>query len=164
MIFKLDVSNMLDAEGYRYNIGIVLLNKNNQVFWGRRIGGNSWQFPQGGIVEGEDNDNAMLRELNEELGLLPTHVEIIAKTKDWLYYDVPGNYKRLKTSYRGQKQIWYLLKFIGQDYQINLRAHAEQEFDAWRWVNYWEPIKEVVKFKETVYNKALNELSQYITF
>lgn len=155
---------MIDNDGYRYNVGIVLINKDNLVFWGRRKSGDSWQFPQGGMSEGEDSDTAMFRELNEELGLLSSHVEIIAKTKDWLYYDVPGNYKRSKNSYRGQRQIWYLLNFVGQDYQINLKSHIEQEFDAWRWVDYWLPIKEVVKFKEEVYDKALHELAQYIKF
>lgn len=155
---------MIDSEGYRYNVGIILINRDNEVFWGRRKSGDSWQFPQGGIIEGEDPDTAMFRELNEELGLLSEHVEIIAKTKDWLYYDVPGTYKRSKNAYRGQKQIWYLLKFVGQDYHINLKSHIEQEFDAWRWIEYWQPIKEVVKFKEDVYDKALHELSGFIKF
>jgi putative (di)nucleoside polyphosphate hydrolase len=153
---------MIDSAGYRYNVGIILINKNNQVFWGRRKSGDSWQFPQGGMSEGEDCDAAMFRELNEELGLLPNHVEIIAKTNDWLYYDVPGNYKRSKTTYRGQRQIWYLLRFVAEDHVVNLRSHVEQEFDAWRWIDYWEPIKEVVRFKEDVYEKALHELSRFI--
>lgn len=156
---------MIDAAGYRFNVGIILLNKDNNVFWGRRKSGESWQFPQGGIQDGESYDDAMLRELNEELGLLPGHIKIIARTEDWLYYDVPGNYRRsLKNNYRGQKQIWYLLQFVGQDYQINLKSHPEQEFDAWRWVDYWLPIKEVVKFKEEVYDKALHQLAKYINF
>ena len=155
---------MIDTEGYRHNVGIILMNKSNQVFWGRRKSGDSWQFPQGGVIEGESLDEAMFRELNEELGLLTTHVEIVAKTKEWLYYDVPGNYKRTKNSYRGQKQIWFLLKFVGQDHHINLKSHIEQEFDAWRWVDYWLPIQEVVKFKEDVYDKALHELSLFVKF
>ncbi|MFN7093752.1 MAG: RNA pyrophosphohydrolase [Burkholderiales bacterium] len=154
---------MIDEEGYRLNVGIILLNQNNQVFWGRRKGENSWQFPQGGIYDEEQADEAMFRELNEELGLLPKHVEIIARTKDWLYYDVPGVCSRAgKGVYRGQKQIWYLLRFLGKDYHINVKFHKEQEFDAWRWIDYWSPIDQVVKFKQEVYAKSLTELFEYI--
>lgn len=153
---------MIDKDGYRANVGIIILNKHNQVFWGRRIGENSWQFPQGGILLDEAIEDAMLRELNEEVGLLSKHVEIIARTEKWLYYEVPGAYSRSNNSYRGQKQIWFLLRFVGQDYHINLRHHKEQEFDAWRWVDYWTPIEEVVNFKLDVYRNALNELSEYL--
>lgn len=154
---------MIDSDGYRLNVGIILLNHNHQVFWGRRKGEDSWQFPQGGIFDTEVPEEAMLRELNEELGLLPEHVEIIAKTKGWLYYDVPGVYNRGgKGVYRGQKQIWFLLKFLGRDHHINVKYHKEQEFDAWRWVEYWLPIDQVVNFKHDVYDKALHELYPYI--
>lgn len=153
---------MIDQEGYRPNVGIILLNRDNLVFWGRRKGEYSWQFPQGGLAEGELLEECMYRELNEELGLLPRHVEIIAKTDDWLYYDVPGSWSKQTSNYKGQKQIWYLLKFVGQDYHINLRSHHEPEFDAWRWINYWDPIDLVVKFKQDVYRKALNYLANYI--
>lgn len=153
---------MIDRDGYRLNVGIILLNHNNQVFWGRRKGEDSWQFPQGGI-DTEEPETAVLRELNEELGLLPEHVQIVARTKDWLYYDVPGVYNRgSKNFYRGQKQIWFLLKFMGKDHHINVKFHKEQEFDAWRWVDYWMPIDQVVNFKQEVYNKALHELSTYV--
>ncbi|MBP9743216.1 MAG: RNA pyrophosphohydrolase [Burkholderiales bacterium] len=154
---------MIDREGYRLNVGIILLNHEHKVFWGRRKGENSWQFPQGGIYDLEETNVAMLRELNEEVGLLPEHVKIIAKTKDWLYYDVPEFYiKQGRGFYKGQKQIWFLLEFIGQDYHINVKHHKEQEFDAWRWVDYWHPIDQVVKFKKDVYDKALHELFPYI--
>ena len=154
---------MIDHQGYRSNVGMILLNENNQVFWGRRKSEDSWQFPQGGIYDNEEPPVAMLRELNEELGLLPQHVEIIARTKDWLYYDVPGASNRNnKNFYRGQKQIWFLLKFIGKDYHIDVKLHQEQEFDAWRWVDYWLPIEQVVNFKQEVYKKALHELAPYI--
>src|SRR3990167_10347865 len=116
---------MIDSDGYRLNVGIILLNKDRKVFWGRRKGEDSWQFPQGGIYDIEEPDEAMLRELNEELGLLPEHVEIIAKTKDWLYYDVPGTYKRpSKVLYRGQKQIWYLLRFLGHEDRKSTRLNS----------------------------------------
>jgi putative (di)nucleoside polyphosphate hydrolase len=104
----------------------------------------------------------MYRELNEELGLLPEHVRIVAKTEDWLYYNVPGNWAKQNSNYRGQKQIWYLLQFVGYDHHINVRSFVEQEFDAWRWISYWEPIDMVVKFKQDVYQKALNYLANYI--
>lgn len=156
---------MIDQDGYRLNVGIILLNQKKQVFWGRRKGEDSWQFPQGGIYEEEEHDAAMYRELNEELGLFPEHVQIVGKTQNWLYYDVPGMYNRSnsKTNYRGQKQIWYLLKFIGKEHNINVKFHKEQEFDAWRWVDYWLPMAEVVAFKQDVYRKALNELAIHLT-
>ena len=153
---------MIDLDGYRQNVGIILLNKDKQVFWGRRKGEDSWQFPQGGIYDSEEADAAMLRELNEELGLLPQHIRVIAKTREWLYYDVPGTYRRTSRAvYRGQKQIWYLLQFLGHDYHINVKYHQEQEFDAWRWIDYWQAISDVVKFKQEVYDKALHELFEY---
>lgn len=153
---------MIDQDGYRPNVGIVLLNKDNLVFWGRRKGEYSWQFPQGGLAKGEELDDCMFRELNEELGLLPQHVKIIAKTEEWLYYDVPGSWLKQTSNYRGQKQIWYLLKLIGHDHHINVRNFHEPEFDAWRWVSYWEPIDFVVKFKQDVYKKALTYLAKYL--
>lgn len=152
---------MIDQDGYRPNVGIILINRENLVFWGRRKGEQSWQFPQGGLMENETVEECMFRELNEELGLLAKHVEIVGKTSEWLYYDVPGNWHK-QSSYRGQKQIWYLLKLVGQDYHIDLRSFAEPEFDAWRWIDYWDPIQQVVKFKQKVYKKALSYLSKYI--
>lgn len=154
---------MIDKDGYRLNVGIVLLNPHGLVFWGKRKGDSSWQFPQGGIFENETVENAMLRELNEELGLLPKHIKIMGHTNDWMYYDVPSTYNRHSNRiYRGQKQIWYLLKFIGKDYEINVKSHKEQEFDAWRWINYWEPINLVINFKQDVYKKALHELCNFL--
>lgn len=153
---------MIDKDGYRPNVGIILLNKDKQVFWGRRKGEYSWQFPQGGLSENETLDECMFRELNEELGLLPEHVRIIDKTSDWLYYDVPGNWSKQNSRYRGQKQIWYLLQFIGQDYHVNLRHFSHPEFDAWRWIAFWEPIEHVVQFKRDVYHKALHHFAKTI--
>ncbi len=155
---------MIDKDGYRSNVGIVLLNHNNQIFWGRRKGESAWQFPQGGIGNDEQTEDAMFRELNEELGLFPEHVEIVGRTREWLYYDVPAIYNRNKRgSYRGQKQIWFLLRFVGKDHHINLKYHKHHEFDAWFWMNdYWAPVDQVVNFKQDVYRKALTELHQYI--
>lgn len=153
---------MVDKDGYRPNVGIILLGKDNQVFWGRRINETSWQFPQGGILPGEEIEHAMFRELNEELGLFREHVQVIGRTSNWLYYDVPGSFNRTNNNYRGQKQIWFLLRFIGQAHNINVRFHKDQEFDAWRWVDYWLPLDEVVNFKQNVYRSALTELEKYL--
>jgi len=153
---------MVDKDGYRPNVGIILLGKDNQVFWGRRINETSWQFPQGGILPGEEIEHAMFRELNEELGLFKEHVSIIGRTANWLYYDVPGSFNRTNNNYRGQKQIWFLLRFLGQAHNINVKFHKDQEFDAWRWVDYWLPLDEVVNFKQNVYRSALTELEKYL--
>ena len=161
---------MLDREGYRPNVGIVLLNGRNEVFWGKRVGQHSWQFPQGGIQHGESPEQAMYRELHEEVGLLPEHVQIIGRTRDWLRYDVPEEYLRRqhatrvhRTAYRGQKQIWFLLRLVGLDSDIQLRASEHPEFDAWRWVPFWIQLDTVIDFKREVYELALSELARYLS-
>ena len=161
---------MLDREGYRPNVGIVLLNSRNEVFWGKRVGQHSWQFPQGGIQHGESPEQAMYRELQEEVGLLPEHVQIIGRTRDWLRYDVPEEYLRRQNSarvhraaYRGQKQIWFLLRLVGLDSDIQLRASEHPEFDAWRWVPFWIQLDAVIGFKREVYQLALSELARYLS-
>jgi putative (di)nucleoside polyphosphate hydrolase len=155
---------MLDREGFRPNVGIILLNQKSQVFWGKRIRTHSWQFPQGGIDRGENPEQAMFRELHEELGLFPHHVQVLARTRDWLRYEVPDRYIRrdARGHYKGQKQIWFLLQLIGHDWDLNLRATDHPEFDAWRWNDYWVPLEVVVEFKRGVYEMALNELSRYV--
>ncbi len=155
---------MLDRDGFRPNVGIILLNQRNQVFWGKRIRTHSWQFPQGGIKYGESPEQAMLRELHEEVGLLPDHVRIIARTRDWLRYEVPDHFirKEARGHYRGQKQIWFLLQLMGRDSDMNLRATDHPEFDAWRWNEYWVPLDVVIEFKRDVYQMALSELARYL--
>ena len=155
---------MLDREGFRPNVGIILLNQKNQVFWGKRIRTHSWQFPQGGIDRGETPEQAMFRELHEEVGLHPEHVRIVARTRDWLRYEVPDRFIRrdARGFYKGQKQIWYLLQLIGHDWDLNLRATDHPEFDAWRWNQFWVPLDVVVEFKRGVYEMALTELSRYL--
>ena len=155
---------MLDREGFRPNVGIILLNQRNQVFWGKRIRSHSWQFPQGGIDRGETPEQAMYRELHEEVGLMPEHVSIVARTRDWLRYEVPDRFIRrdARGHYKGQKQIWYLLRLVAQDWNLNLRATSHPEFDAWRWHDYWVPLDVVVEFKRGVYEMALTELSRYL--
>lgn len=155
---------MLDREGFRPNVGIILLNHRNQVFWGKRVRSHSWQFPQGGIDRGESPEQAMFRELHEEVGLHPEHVRIVARTRNWLRYEVPRRYIRRDSRghYRGQKQIWYLLQLVVQDWHLNLRATSKPEFDAWRWNEYWIPLEVVVDFKRGVYETALTELSRFL--
>jgi putative (di)nucleoside polyphosphate hydrolase len=155
---------MLDREGFRPNVGIVLLNSRNQVFWGKRLRTHSWQFPQGGIKYGESPEQAMFRELFEEVGLKPEHVRILARTRDWLRYEVPDHYirKDARGHYRGQKQIWYLLMLTGRDSDLDLRASDHPEFDAWRWNDYWVPLDMVIEFKREVYELALTELSRFL--
>ncbi|MDO8892092.1 MAG: RNA pyrophosphohydrolase [Sulfurimicrobium sp.] len=155
---------MIDQDGYRPNVGIVLCNAKNEVFWGKRIREHSWQFPQGGIKSGELPEQAMYRELHEEVGLMPEHVRILGRTEGWLHYDVPQHWVRRewRGSYKGQKQIWYLLRLVGRDCDVRLRATSHPEFDAWRWHNYWIPLESVIEFKRDVYRSALNELSAFL--
>ena len=155
---------MIDRDGYRPNVGIILVNTRNQVFWGKRIREHSWQFPQGGIKHGESPEQAMYRELMEEVGLRPEHVAILGRTRNWLRYDVPESWVRRewRGNYRGQKQIWYLLRLTGRDSDVSLRASSHPEFDAWRWHEYWIPLDTVIEFKRDVYRNALNELSAFL--
>ena len=155
---------MLDRDGFRPNVGIILLNHRNQVFWGKRIRTHSWQFPQGGIDRGETPEQAMYRELHEEVGLMPNHVRVVARTRDWLRYEVPDRFIRrdARGHYKGQKQIWYLLQLLGHDWDLNLRATDHPEFDAWRWNDYWVPLDVVVEFKRGVYEMALTELARFL--
>ena len=152
---------MLDREGYRPNVGIILVNARNEVFWGKRIREHSWQFPQGGIKHGETPQQAMYRELFEEVGLQPQHVRILGRTRGWLKYDVPKHWIRRewRSTYKGQKQIWFLLRLTGRDSDVSLRASRHPEFDAWRWSEYWVPLESVIEFKRQVYQQALSELS-----
>ena len=155
---------MLDRDGFRPNVAIVIVNGRNQVFWGKRVREHSWQFPQGGINPGESPEEAMFRELHEEVGLNPEHVRILGRTRDWLRYDVPREWVRRewRGHYRGQKQIWYLLRLVGRDCDVCLRATAHPEFDAWRWNQYWDPVSAVVDFKREVYRLALDELQRFL--
>ncbi len=155
---------MIDRDGYRPNVGIIICNCRNEVFWGKRIREHSWQFPQGGINPGETPERAMYRELHEEVGLDQQHVKILGRTRAWLRYDVPGQWIRpdWRGNYRGQKQIWYLLRLVGRDCDVHVRASEKPEFDAWRWNDYWVPLESVIEFKRDVYQQALTELAKYL--
>ena len=146
----------------RQSAGIILVNfKTKNVLCLRSY--NNWDFPKGGLDEGETHLAAAIRELEEELGLQKEDVVIIGRTDDWLYYDVPDNYNRASNKfYKGQKQIWYLLRLTSSEDKINLSKFKEQEFDDWRWIDYWAPIYLVIPFKKTVYKNALLELSKLI--
>ena len=152
---------MIDKDGFRANVGIVVCNCDGFVFWGKRIGQHSWQFPQGGIDPGETAEEAMYRELQEETGLLPKDVRIVGSTTDWLRYRLPKHMVRTHSSpvCIGQKQRWFLVHLVGGDSCFNLRSTDKPEFDGWRWVDYWEPASEVVYFKRSVYKRALKELA-----
>jgi putative (di)nucleoside polyphosphate hydrolase len=155
---------MIDSEGFRLNVGIILTNPDGQVFWAKRVGQNAWQFPQGGIRAHESPQQAMLRELAEEVGLRPEHVEIVGRTRHWLRYRLPPYLVRRhkKPLCIGQKQLWYVLRLLEPEDVVQLDGSAKPEFDSWRWVNYWHPLKEVVFFKRRVYERALHELAPLI--
>ena len=150
---------MIDAEGFRANVGIVICNRIGQVFWARRYGQHSWQFPQGGIDQGETAEQAMYRELHEEVGLNPQDVEILGVTKNWVRYKLPKRLIRQGSDpvCIGQKQKWFLLRLTCREEDVNLLHSGHPEFDDWRWVSYWYPIRNVVSFKRDVYRRVMKE-------
>src|SRR5258706_13276026 len=130
---------MIDRDGYRPNVAIVLINGRNQVFWGKRGKEHAWQFPQGGINPGETPEQAMYRELQEETGLEPQHVRILGRTRDWLHYNVPTHWvkRERRGTYRGQKQNWFLLRLVWRECGIRLLAHSHPHVHAGRWSTFW---------------------------
>lgn len=152
---------MLDADGYRPNVGIVICNTQGQVLWAKRFGQNSWQFPQGGIQEGETPEQAMYRELYEEVGLRANDVKILHVSKYWLRYKLPRRFLRpdCKPLCIGQKQRWFLLQLVSPESHINMRANSSPEFDGWRWVSFWYPVRQVISFKRDVYRRAMKEFA-----
>ncbi|MFT5711893.1 MAG: putative (di)nucleoside polyphosphate hydrolase [Glaciecola sp.] len=155
---------MIDAEGFRANVGIIICNKMGQVFWARRYGQHSWQFPQGGIDQGETAEQAMYRELHEEVGLLEKDVSIVGVTRNWLRYKLPKRLVRKGSSpvCIGQKQKWFLLTLKCDEKDVDLLQSGHPEFDDWRWVSYWYPIRNVVSFKCDVYRKVMKEFSPIV--
>lgn len=171
---------MIDAEGYRPNVGIVVANALGQVLWARRVGGHdAWQFPQGGVQDGEKPEQTLFRELEEEIGLREEHVKILGCTDGWLRYRLPqhmrrdqrrstkrstkksskGQGGRRPVAFKGQKQKWFLLEMLADDAQVRFDLCEKPEFDEFKWVSYWYPVKQVIDFKRDVYRRALKQLA-----
>ncbi|SEO40008.1 putative (di)nucleoside polyphosphate hydrolase [Luteibacter sp. UNC138MFCol5.1] len=152
---------MIDADGYRPNVGIVLLNGDGRLFWARRVNRDGWQFPQGGMRSDETPLEAMYRELEEETGLLAQHVEVLAETRGWLRYRLPSRFVRhhQRPTCIGQKQVWFLLRLKCGEDAFRLDACEKPEFDLWRWVDFWYPANHVVNFKRQVYERALRQFA-----
>jgi len=157
----LGVRAVIDPDGYRPNVGIVLMRDDGQVFWARRVHRDGWQFPQGGMNTDETPLEAMYRELREETGLLPEHVEVLGATPGWLRYRLPYRSTRRdeKPQCIGQKQVWFLLRLLASDEDVRLDLTEKPEFDRWRWVDFWYPVEHVVTFKRSVYARALVHLA-----
>jgi len=152
---------LIDPDGFRPNVGIILTNTERHLFWGRRTGENAWQFPQGGIKSDETPEQAMFRELREEVGLQPYHVTLLGSTKRWLRYRLPKRFIRRHCTpiCIGQKQVWFMLRVDCGEDAFHLDQCDTPEFDTWRWVGYWQPLREVIYFKRRVYRQALEELA-----
>jgi len=150
----------IDKDGFRANVGIILANTDGRVLLGGRIGQGGWQFPQGGMKVDESPHEAMYRELAEEVGLVPEDVTVLAHTQDWVRYRLPDKYvrKHSKPLCIGQKQRWFVLRLTAPDERLRVDGGDLPEFDRWRWVDYWRPVKEVIYFKRRVYVSALKEL------
>lgn len=151
---------MIDETGYRPNVGIILCSQNDRVLWARRSGRNGWQFPQGGIKPHETPEQALFRELHEEVGLGPEHVEVLGRTSRWLRYEIPHKLRKPASvrSFKGQKQVWFLLRLVGSDEDVRLDLSDNPEFDTWCWIEYWSALENIIDFKREVYRQALGEL------
>lgn len=158
-------NNLTNNLPYRLGVGAMILNNNNNVFVAKRIDtpGDAWQMPQGGIDKDEDPDVAVFREIEEEIGT--AKCEIIAKSNGWLTYDIPDDLrsKLWGGKYRGQKQKWYVMRFIGQDSEIVLDAHHAPEFSEWQWTEINNLPNLIVPFKRELYNKIVDEFSHIVT-
>lgn len=155
---------VIDSDGFRPNVGIIVCNARGEVLWAKRVRQDAWQFPQGGILREESPEQAVVRELFEELGLLAEHVDILGCTSGWLRYRLPSCYVRRGRGRIciGQKQKWFLLRLKGPETAIRFDASPQPEFEDWRWVSWWTPLDEVVEFKREVYRGALNQLAPLI--
>jgi putative (di)nucleoside polyphosphate hydrolase len=157
----MDNRDVIDAHGFRANVGIMLVRADGMLFLGRRARGGGWQFPQGGIRTGETAEQALYRELHEEVGLTPGDVDLVAQTRRWMRYRLPSRFIRRDRQPLciGQKQRWFLLRLKHDQGCFELAGSDEPEFDEWRWVDWWEPVREVIQFKRRVYARALAELA-----
>lgn len=152
---------MIDKEGFRANVGIIVSDGRGQLLWAKRVGQDAWQFPQGGINGDESPTDALYRELYEEIGLESVDVRLLAQTRGWLRYRLPRRFIRRHSRPLciGQKQKWFLLELTGCPSRIRFDCGDRPEFDSWRWVNYWFPVSQIVDFKRDVYRRALKELA-----
>jgi len=151
----------IDAQGFRANVGIVLMHDDGRVFLGGRARARGWQFPQGGILRGERAEDALYRELEEEIGLGAEDVEEIGRTRGWLRYRLPPQFRRRNAHpvCIGQKQRWFMLRLRSPESRLRFDSTDHPaEFDRWRWADYWDPVREVIYFKRRVYSRALHEL------
>jgi len=156
---------MIDPDGFRPNVAMVIINNDDRVFWAQRSNNDGWQFPQGGMNTDETPVEAMYRELKEETGLSPDHVELLGATPGWLRYRLPRRYQRhySKPLCIGQKQVWFLLRFLADDSVFSLDLTDEPEFSNFKWVDFWYPVDNVITFKRRVYHQALSLLEQIAT-
>jgi putative (di)nucleoside polyphosphate hydrolase len=157
-------NDWIDAEGFRANVGIILANADNKLMLGGRVGAKGWQFPQGGMLVDEEPEQAMFRELREEVGLEPDDVELLGVTADWLRYRLPDKFVRRhsKPLCIGQKQRWFILRVLSDDERVRFDRGDKPEFDRIRWVPFWRPVNEVIYFKRRVYAHALHELGHHV--
>jgi putative (di)nucleoside polyphosphate hydrolase len=152
----------MKGKNYRKGVGIVIVNAKGQFFLGKRIGAEAWQFPQGGIDEGENPEESLYRELHEETGLVKDKVTIVAVSKKWLVYHIPHVYQRSNKKYDGAMQKWFLLKLTGTNEDVNLNAVNEAEFDAWKWADRNTAINSVIRFKKAVYASIFAEFADVL--
>jgi putative (di)nucleoside polyphosphate hydrolase len=154
----------MDLSRHRPNVGVVLFRPDGLVFYGRRAGAertHAWQFPQGGVDEGEDLHDAARRELAEETGVRSTH--LLGRTQAWIAYDFPADMAGSKSArgWKGQKQIWFALAFDGDESEIDLAGHHPPEFDAWRWGSLDEAPDLIVPFKRDAYVEVVSAFAKY---
>lgn len=147
-------------QAYRPAVGIALFNSENKILVAERVDSHgAWQLPQGGIDEGEDPETALFREMKEEIGT--DKAEIIAVMDEWLYYDFPPHIlKKFENQYRGQRQMWFALRFTGKDSDINLNTHETPEFRNWKWIEIDKILEYVVHFKRESYERIVKEFSK----
>lgn len=157
---------MSDPGLYRPNVGVVLFHADGRVWMGQRVGTappHNWQFPQGGIDDGEELEAAARRELAEESGAIS--VSFLARTEGWIVYEYPDGFMGSKRArgFKGQKQVWFAFRFEGQDTEFDLSAHHEPEFEAWRWARLVESPDLIVPFKRAAYEAVVAAFLPFAT-
>ena len=159
-----DAATIRDLTLYRPNVGVVVFCPGGRVWLGRRAGTegpHNWQFPQGGVGDGEDLEAAARRELHEETGL--SSIELLGRTEGWLAYDFPPGWTGSKAmrGWKGQKQVWFAYRFTGEDEEVKLNLHQPAEFDAWRWASLQEAAELVIPFKRATYDQVIQAFAPY---